>query len=299
MNILHLMKVYCSVADKLGFAAAARQLSMSPTAVTRAVLQLEDHLGVKLLNRSTRHVRPTDAGLVYLGDAKRILEDVEAASAAASGISEKPSGLLSITAPMLFGQMFVMPTITRYLQKFKDVNVDAVFLDRVVNMLEEGLDVAVRIGHLPDSNLRALRVGSVRVVLCASPAYLAKHGIPSSLSDLSAHNLISSHTLNPLPEWRFHEGKKSKGVKVAPRLTTATNAAAIEAAKAGLGITRLISYQVAPCLMGGTLQTVLENFEPPSMPVHVLHREERLPTAKVRTFIDMLAADLRADPSLN
>ncbi|WP_204601961.1 LysR family transcriptional regulator [Paremcibacter congregatus] len=299
MDILRLMKVFVAVADELGFAAAGRRLNMSPPAVTRAVSQLEDHLGVRLLNRSTRHVRPTDAGLVYCADARRIIEDVATSEASAAGVSTRPTGLLSVTAPVLFGQMFVVPTITRYLQTYPDVSVDAVFLDRVVNLLEEDLDVGVRIGELPDSSMRAIRVGSVKVVSCAAPAYLAKHGIPTRLTDLKDHFLISSKAINTTSEWRFFDNNKLQSIKVTPRLITTSNAAAIEAARAGLGITRLISYQVARCINDGTLKTVLENFEASTLPIHILHREGRLTTAKVRCFIDMLVDDLRSDKNLN
>ena len=299
MDQLRLMKVFVAVSHEQSFAAAARRLSMSPPAVTRAIAQLEDNIGVKLLHRTTRHVRPTEAGLIYLEDAQRIIEDVNAANAAVVGINAQPKGLLSVTAPVLFGQMFVMPTITRYLRANPDTNVDAVFLDRVVNMLEEGLDVAVRIGHLADSAAMARKVGSVRVILCASPQYLAENGLPKSPDELKQHSLISSKALNPTPEWRFMDKGKPKAVKISPRLTATSNGGAIEAAHAGFGITRLISYQVAPHLADGSLKTVLEQFEPPAMPIHILHREGRVATAKVRSFIDMLSSDLRCDPSLN
>lgn len=299
MNTLRLMKVFVTVAEESGFASAARRLSMSPAAVTRAVSQLEDQLGVLLLQRSTRFVRPTEAGYDYLESARRILEDVKTANASVRGEDAEPSGLLNVTAPILFGQMFVMPSITRYLQSFTDTRIEALFLDRVVNMLEEGIDVALRIGHLPDSNARAKRVGSVRVILCASPEYIETHGIPNDPTELSQHTLISSRALNPIPEWRFNFDGKSKSVKIEPRLIVTSNAAAIEAARSGFGITRLISYQVAPYLENGTLKILLENYEQPPMPIHILHREGHLITAKVRSFVDALAEDLRSNSNLN
>lgn len=299
MDQFRLMKIYVAVADEHGFAAAARRLSMSPPAVTRAIAQLEDHLGIQLLQRSTRYVRATEAGLVYLENSRRILEDLEAANAEATGLRVRPTGLLSITAPVLFGQMFVMPTIIKYLREHPDITVNAVFLDRVVNMLEEGLDVAIRIGHLSDSAAMARKVGSVRIILCASPGYLAEHGIPKSPEDLKQHRLISSRSLNPVPEWRFQKNGKSKAFKIEPRLTVTSNGGAIEAALADFGIVRLISYQAAPYLQDGSLKTVLSEFEPPAMPVHLLHREGRLPSARVRGFIDILSSDLRSDKHLN
>jgi DNA-binding transcriptional LysR family regulator len=293
MDQLRLMKVFVAVAEERGFSTAARRMGMSPPAVTRAISQLEEELGVKLLQRSTRYVRPTDAGRVYLENALRILDDVDAANAAVSGVHTEPTGLLSVTAPVLFGQMYVMPTITRYLQSNPGINIDAVFLDRVVNMLEEGLDVAVRIGHLPDSNAMARKVGSVGIICCASPEYLARNRMPQTPADLKEQSLISSRGLSPVPEWRFAKDGKAKVVKVVPRLTVTSNSGAIEAARAGFGIARLISYQVAPYLADGSLKTVLSNYALPSMPIHILHREGRLATVKVRSFIDLLSTNLR------
>ena len=172
MDRLHLMTVFVAVAEEEGFAAGARRLHLSPPAVTRAVASLETRLGVKLLNRTTRYVRTTEAGQRYLEDARRILAEVDAADEAAAGINAEPRGHLAVTAPVLFGRMFVMPGIVDYLKRYPDTEVSAMFLDRIVNLLEEGLDVGVRIGELPDSSMRALRVGSVRLVLCASPHYL-------------------------------------------------------------------------------------------------------------------------------
>jgi DNA-binding transcriptional LysR family regulator len=272
---------------------------MSPPAITRFVAQLEGHLGVKLLLRTTRSVKPTTAGLEYAQYSKRILADIETANVAVSGLRDNPAGTLRITAPILFGQMFVTPSIVRYLEQFPDVDVDADFLDRVVNLVDEGLDVAVRIGHLPDSTMRAVKVGQVRIITCASPTYLRENGMPQSLKDLDKHTLINSEALNPGREWRFQENGKETSYKVTPRLAFTSNGAVIEAVKAGFGIARLISYQVAPSLKDGSIKTVLEASQLPAMPVHILHREDRLTSAKVRRFIDVLAEDLKADPSLN
>lgn len=299
MDITRAMQAFRAVIDEGSFNGAAKKLAMSPPAVTRLVAQLEEQLGVKLLVRTTRSVKPTTAGLEYAEHSRRILDDIEAANAAVSGLSSKPAGMLRITAPILFGQMFVTPSIIRYLKKFPEVDVDAVFLDRVVNMMEEGLDVAVRIGHLPDSTMRAVRVGQVRVITCASPEYLSENGMPQSPEDLAEHTLLSSGALNPNREWRFQQNGKERTLRVEPRLASSSNGAVIEAVRAGFGIARLISYQVAPCLQDGSIKTVLEAYQMPAMPVHILHREGRLTSAKVRRFIDMLAKDLKADPSLN
>lgn len=243
-------------------------------------------------------MRTTQAGTRYLSDAKRILNDVQMASDAAAGINTTPKGHLAITAPVMFGRMFVMPAIVDYLQRYPETEVDAVFLDRVVNLLEEGLDVGVRIGELPDSSMRALRVGSVRLILCASTKYLSQHGIPQQPSDLIDHSIISSSAVSGSLDWRFEQSNNQYSVKVKPRITVTSNDAAIEAVLEDFGITRLLSYQVAPYLASGELKIVLGNYEPKAMPVHIVHRENHLTTAKVRAFIDLIAQRLRDDKAL-
>ncbi len=295
MDRFHLMSVYVAVAEEEGFAAAARRLRMSPPAVTRAVAALEEQLGVKLLNRTTRFVRTTEAGNRYLEDARRILSEVDAAGEAAAGINAEPRGHLSVTAPVLFGRMFVMPGIVDYLNTYPGTEISAVFLDRVVNMLEEGIDVGVRIGELPDSSLRALRVGSVRLVLCASPEYLQGRALPQKPQDLLDHSMIVSSAGSNVVDWRFD----SVTLRIRPRLTVTTNDAAIEAARRGLGITRLLSYQLAPQLASNDLKTVLDNYEPPPLPIHIVHREGRYASARIRAFVDLMAKRLRADKTLN
>ena len=178
MDRFQLMNVFVAVAEESGFAAGARRLRMSPPAVTRAVAALEQRLKVKLLNRTTRYVRTTEVGQRYLDDARRILAEADEADEAAAGVNAAPRGHLAVTAPVLFGRMFVMPLIVEYLNRYPDTAVSAVLLDRVVNLLEEGLDVGIRIGELPDSNLQATVVGSVRLVVCASKEYLRRHGVP-------------------------------------------------------------------------------------------------------------------------
>ncbi|MFT7561852.1 MAG: DNA-binding transcriptional LysR family regulator [Flavobacteriales bacterium] len=295
MDQLSIMRIYVAVAEAQGFAAAARHLKISPPAVTRAVSALEDKLGVKLLTRTTRHVRTTDAGRRYLDDARRILHDVERADAAAIGINAEPKGLLSITAPVLFGQKFVMPGIVEYLNAYPDTQVNAVFLDRVVNLLEEGFDVGIRIGKLPDSNMYATVVGKVRLILVASPEYLAKYESPKDPKDLLKHCLISANAGSMAHDWHFNSGEKKQSIHIHPRLVVTSNQAAINASCEGLGITRLISYQVADELAAGTLNTILEDYEPEPMPVHILHREGHRASSKVRCFIALMTKHLRDD----
>lgn len=299
MDRLHSMNVFVAVAEEEGFAAGARRLRMSPPAVTRAVAALEERLGVKLLNRTTRYVRTTDAGQRYLEDARRILAEADAADEAAAGINAAPRGHLAVTAPVLFGRMFVMPGIVEYLGRYPGTEVSAVFLDRIVSMLEEGLDVGVRIGELPDSSMHALRVGSVRHVLCASPEHLQRHGMPQRLEDLLDHPIIASSAGSFALDWRFETSNGAYTPRITPRLTVTTNDAAIEAAVRGLGITRLLSYQVAPQLAAEELQIILSEYEPAPRPVHIVHREGRYASAKVRAFVDLMAARLRADSALN
>jgi DNA-binding transcriptional LysR family regulator len=293
------MQVFVAVAEEQGFAAAARRLQLSPPAITRAVAALEEQLGVKLFNRTTRYGRDTEAGLRYLEDVRHILADVEAAGEAAAGINAEPRGHLGVTAPVLFGRKFVMPGIVDYLQRYPDMEVDAVFLDRVVNLMEEGLDVGVRIGELPDSSMRALRVGTVRTVVVAAPAYLQAHGVPQVPQDLRGHQIVASSAGNFGSNWRFAEAAGEHPLKVQPRLTVTTNDAAVEAAVEGLGITRLLSYQVAAEVAAGQLEILLAEFERPALPVHIVHREGRYSSAKVRAFIDLLAERLRSDVALN
>jgi len=293
------MRVFQMVAEEEGFASAARRMQMSPPAVTRAVAALEDYLGVKLLNRTTRYVRTTEAGQRYLEDCRRILTEVEAADEAATGINTEPRGQLAITTPVLFGRLFVMPVIVEYLQRYQDMKVSALFLDRVVNLVEEGLDVGVRIGELSDSSMRALRVGTVSMVLVASPDYLDKYGAPKIPSDLQNRAIIASVAGNLAAGWHFRQGDKEILVRVKPRLTVTSNDAAIEAALLGFGITRILSYQVAQHVAEGSLKIMLAEFQPPPLPINIVHREGRNAAAKTRVFIDLLAERLRLDRALN
>ncbi|MBJ9977204.1 LysR family transcriptional regulator [Pseudomonas sp. S75] len=299
MDPFHLMKVFVAVGELEGFAAAARRLGISPAAVTRAVSALETRLGVKLVQRTTRSVRVTEAGRRYLDDSRAILASLVEADEAAAGVNASLKGTLSITAPVLFGRTYVMPCIVDFLQAHPEVDVCAFFLDRLVNVVEEGMDVAVRIGHLPDSGLRALRVGQVRRVLCASPGYLAQHGTPRRPADLASHVLIASSSAGSGAVWRFSESGEPVALRIKPRLSVTSNDGAIAAACAGLGIAQQMSYQVADQIAQGALTVVLEAFEESPWPIHVLHRESRHGSVKVRTFIDHLAAHLRCHRYLN
>jgi len=293
------MAIFIAVAEEEGFAGAARLLNISPPAVTRAVAALEEHLGVKLFNRTTRFVRLTEAGQRYFEDARRIIAAADEADEAATGINAEPKGHLVVTAPVLFGRLYVMPGISDYLQRYKDTEVTALFLDRIVNLLEEGVDVGIRIGELPDSSYKALRAGQVRRVLCASPAYLAEHGIPSKPEDLIKHQLIVAGAISPTVDWRFEDSGSNLTIRIKPRLRVTSNDSAIEAAVMGLGITRILSYQIATQLASGEIQIILNEFEPKPMPINIIHREGRYASAKIRSFVDIIATRLRGNALLN
>lgn len=293
------MRVFASVAEEGGFAAASRKLDISPAAVTRAVVALEEQLGARLLQRTTRNVRFTDAGRQYYENVRSILNSIAEANEAVAESNAAPRGILSITAPVMFGRLFVMPCLIDYMQRYPQVKMVAHLVDRVTNLVDEGVDVAIRIGHLPDSGLRAIKVGQVRQVLCASPAYLEKSGTPALPADLSRHSIISSSALSPHAEWRFQSHAEPVSIRIDPRLTVTSNDAALAAAKGGLGIARLLSYQVWREVEHGTLRLVLETFEEALWPVHVVHREDKLGSSKVRSFIDEMVENLRGNPMLN
>lgn len=299
MDRFHLMNVFVAVAEAESFAGGARRLQLSPPAVTRAVVALEERLGVRLLTRTTRVVRVTEAGARYLEDARRIMIEMAEADAAAAGVNATPRGLLAVTAPVLFGKLYVMPIVAEYQSAFEQTTVSALFVDRVVNFIDEGLDVGIRIGQLPDSSLRAIRVGRVRRVVVGAPAYLEKHGIPQAPEALARHRLVASSGLSPTNDWVFPSAGEKRTVRVQPRIVVNTNDGALEAARQGYGLTRLLSYQVAPQLAAGELQTVLGDYEGAELPVHVIHREGRHGSAKVRSFVDLAVDRLRADKALN
>ncbi|WP_024952649.1 LysR substrate-binding domain-containing protein [Cobetia crustatorum] len=292
MDRLQTLEIFVAVADAESFTAGARVLGMSAPSVTRGINALESHLGARLFTRTTRRVRLTDIGTRYLEDARRILAELQAADDGVSGAATRPTGLLRITCPTEFGRIHVMPLVMEYLDTYPDMRADIVMVDRVVNMIEEGFDIAVRIGALPSSGLTALRVGSVRRVVCGAPDYFARYGTPITLEALATQRIITTTTLNNSKEWRFGS-EREQTIRIRPRLTVSSIAACIEAARTGWGITRVLSYQVGEDLEAGRLQTVLESLEPPPLPIHLLHSEGRGAVAKVRTFLDLAAKRLR------
>ncbi|MEI2677753.1 MAG: LysR family transcriptional regulator [Burkholderiaceae bacterium] len=298
MDKHHLISVFVAVVDANGFAGAARKLKVSPPVVTRAINELEETLGVRLLMRTTRVVRVTEAGARYADDCRRILAELAEADESASGQHGEPHGQIAITAPGWFGAKFITPIVTEYLNQHPKVSATCWFLDRLVNMVEEGVDVAVRIAELPDSSLQAISVGRMRVVTCASPAYLARQGLPRTLADLASHNIVCAGAVAPGHELRFSQDGRSRVLKMQPRLATTTNESAVAAAVSDFGLTQQMLYKVAEPLARGQLQEVLCDFEPPALPVHVLHREGRYASRRVRAFLDLAIERLRALPEL-
>jgi DNA-binding transcriptional LysR family regulator len=298
MDRLQAMQVFIAVADCSGFAAAARQLRMSPPAVTRSVSMLEKHLGARLFTRTTRSVRLTDAGQRFLLDSRRILLQLDEAELAAVGSHAEPSGELRVTAPVLFGRMFVTPLLGGFLDLHPRVNARTVFVDRVVNLIDEGIDVGIRIGELPDSSLVAVRCGSVRQVVVGAPDYIRKFGRPERPEDLANHTLIQSLAITPTREWGFLQKGARRAIHIEPRIEMNTNDSTMEMVLQGQGLSCVISYQVADLLAEGWMQAVLEEFELPPMPIHVVHQEGRLVSGKVRAFVDFMVESLRADPAL-
>jgi DNA-binding transcriptional LysR family regulator len=298
MDRLETMRVFAAVAEAQGFAPAARRLRLSAPAVTRAVAALEDRLGARLLHRTTRVVRLTEAGTHFLADCKRILGELEEAEAAATGSHSELRGPLAITAPLMFGRLHVAPIVLDFLKRHPGVVARTLYLDRVTDLIEEGIDTAVRIGALPDSSLTAIRVGSMRRIICASPRYLRARGTPRAPADLAGHDAVAFGGTTPLREWTF--GAEGARQTVTPLVRLEVNSAevAVAAATAGQGVTRVLYYQAARELRAGKLRVVLAEFEPPALPIHVVHAEGRRVAARVRAFVDFAAKRLRANPLL-
>ena len=289
------LTTFVAVAEQGAFNAAARRLNASPPAVTRLVTALEARLGVQLFTRTTRQVALTEAGARLMTDAARILAELEAAEASATGAHDAPQGVLRITAPVLFGQRFIAPILRNYLDIHPKVTAEALFVDRIVDLIGEGLDVAVRIGDLPDSSLTAIRVGAVRRVTVAAPGYLASHGTPQAPGDLAGHRIIFPSGTGGALAFEYAAGRSRQTMRLDPALSVNTMQAAIDAAAAGWGVTRVLSYQVVGEIARGALVEVLADSEDREMPIHLVHSEGRRAAAKIRAFIDLAAGRLRAE----
>jgi DNA-binding transcriptional LysR family regulator len=285
MDRLDAMQAFVAVADLQGFAPAARKLGLSPSGVTRLIAALEERLGARLLQRTTRSVSLTDVGTRYLERARRILADVEEAENSVEGERTRPSGRLVVSAPIGFGRLHVSPVMSKYLARYFEVSAELRLSDRIINLVEDGVDLAVRIGHLPDSTLVARHVGEMRRILIAAQAYLKRRGEPKTPQAITSHDTIQ---FGAAPDWRFVEDGREIRVVPTPRFSTNSFDAAIRYAEQGGGLTRVMAYQAADALKRGRLKIVLAKFEQPALPIHIVYPTSRLLSAKVRAFIDLV-----------
>lgn len=288
MDRLGAMNVFVSVADLRGFAPAARRHRLSPSVVTRLIAGLEESLGVRLLQRTTRSVTLTDAGARYLERARRILADVAEAESAAAAERTTPTGRFVVAAPAVFGRLHVAPLMCAYLAAYPKVIGELTLADRLANLIDEGIDAAVRIGHLDDSGLVARAVGETRRVVVASPKYLAQRKRPRSADDLARHDLIQCTPVTPTPEWRLAGAAGERRVAFTPRFVTNSVDAAIGHAVLGGGLVMVLGYQVADAVRAGRLEILLPGLEPPPLPIHVVYPTSRLLSAKVRAFLELI-----------
>lgn len=293
MNRLEAMGVLLAVIDAGSLSAAGRKLGMPLATVSRKVSDLEMELKTRLLIRSTRHLTLTEAGRGYVAACRRILEDVNEAERTAAGEYSAPRGELVVTAPVVFGRLHMLPVLIEFLQAYRQVNVRLALGDRIVNLLEDHVDLALRIGPLPDSGLIGTHLGSIRRVVCASPRYLSTFGAPAAPRDLAAHQCVSFELVAMANTWRFNVDGADINIPIHPRLIVSTAEAAIDAAIAGLGVTCVLSYQIESALRAGALRLLLESFEPPPLPVSFLYSSQgRLPL-KLRALLDFAAPRLR------
>ena len=294
MDRLDAMSTLLAAVETGSLSAASRRLGMPLATVSRKVSDLETHLRTRLLIRTSRRLALTDAGRNYVAACRRILEDIGEAEQAAAGEYSTPRGDLQITAPIVFGRLHVLPVVTAFLAAFPEITVRLALADRMVNLLEEHADVAVRIGAMADSALLATRLGAIRRITCASPAYLASHGTPRHPADLAAHSCITFETLMSPTSWTFAAGRETLAVPVRSRLVVSTAEAAIDAAIDGIGITRVLSYQVADPVRRGALTILLADHEPPPSPVSLVTNGQGMQPQKLRAFLAFAAPRLRA-----
>jgi DNA-binding transcriptional LysR family regulator len=296
MDRLEAMSLLVSVAEAGSLSAASRRLGVPLPTVSRKISDLEAHLRTRLLTRSTRKLALTDAGAAYVAAAKRILDEVGEAERAASGEHAALRGDLVITAPMAFGRLHVLPVIAEFLAQWPEIDVRLVLSDRNLHLIDDHVDIAVRIGSLADSALVSTRVGAVRSVVCGSPAYFAGHGVPERPEDLSALTAVTFNPFSSSHNWAFPDPKSKRDlhVQMRSRLAVNTAEAAIDGAAAGLGVTRVFSYQAAQAVLDGRLEVVLAEYEPAPLPVSLIHGHQGLTPLKVRMLLDFAAPRLRA-----
>jgi DNA-binding transcriptional LysR family regulator len=293
---LEAMSLLVAVAEAGSLSAAGRKLRVPLPTVSRKISELEAHLNTRLLIRSTRRLALTESGAAYVAAARRILAEVSEAERAGSGDYAAPRGDLVVTAPIVFGRLHVLPVIAEFLSQWPEINVRLVLSDRNLHLIDDHIDIAVRIGALADSALAATKVGSVRRVVCGSPAYFAAHGAPKRPQDLSALTAVTFDQLSSSEHWTFRDPKSKREIRalVRPRLAVNTAEAAIDGAAAGLGVTRVLSYQVAQAVLDGRIEIVLAEYEPAPEPVSLIHAHAGLTPPKVRMALDFAAPRLRA-----
>jgi DNA-binding transcriptional LysR family regulator len=287
------MATLLAAVDGGSLSAASRALGMPLATVSRKVSELEAHLRTQLVVRTSRRLELTEAGRAYVAASRRILDDLEDAERAAAGEYRAPRGHLTITAPVMFGRLHVAPVVLAFLLAYPEIDVRLVLADHVVNLVDDHVDCAVRIGRLPDSAMVAARLGEVGWVTCASPAYLDARGTPGSPAALADHACVMFEGLYASNQWRFGRGKDETVVQVRPRLAVNTADAAIAAAIAGAGITRALSYQVREAVAEGSLRLILRAFEPEQVPVHLLYAAQPLLALKLRAFLDFAGPRLK------
>ncbi|RAZ88834.1 LysR family transcriptional regulator [Mesorhizobium hawassense] len=294
MDRLEAMSILVASAEAGSFSAAGRQLGVPLPTISRRVADLERHLNTQLLVRSTRKLSLTEAGLAYVAACKRILEQVDEAESQAAGEYTVPRGTLAMTAPIVFGRLHVVPVVNEFLARFAQINVQLTLSDHTINIVDEHIDLAVRVGALPDSTLVATKVGEIRRVVCGSPGYFAAHGVPKTPDDLADHMCVTFTALASGMTWIFNpRSKATKGVRPYCRLRINTAESAIDAAIAGVGVTNVLSYQVARAVAAGKLRLVLQDYEPDPIPVHLVHAGQAILPLKLRRFTEFAASRLR------
>lgn len=299
MDRFEAMRTLVAAVDGGSLSAASRSLGVPLPTVSRRVSDLEAHLRAQLVVRTSRKLLLTDAGQAFVGTCRRILDELDEAERAATGEYRVPRGDMLITAPIMFGRMHVEPVVLDFLKAYADINVRLVLADYVVDLVENHVDLAVRIGSLPDSSLMATKLGTVRWVTCASPAYLAERGMPESLEALAAHDCIAFERLYSTDVWTFRDGSNTVAVPIRPRLAINTADGAIEAALAGAGIARILSYQAAKAIADRRLIVVLRDLEPEPLPVHLVHTGQAIMPLKLRAFADFATPRLKDRLSSN
>jgi DNA-binding transcriptional LysR family regulator len=295
MDRVEAMKILLQVANKRSFSAASRDLGIPLATVSRKVNELETYLATKLLVRTTRKVALTDAGATYVASARRILEEIDETERIAAGEFHAPRGELILTAPVLFGRLHILPIVTTFLAAYPEINIRLLLADRNLHLLDDHVDMATRIGRLPDSSMVATRIGAIRTVVCASPAFVASHGMPKKPGDLAALPIVSFDFLSAASSWTFHR-KGTKGtieVPIRPRLSVSTAEAAVWAATQGIGATRVLHYQCSDVVRSGGLRIFLKDFEVEALPVHIVHAARGALPSKMRLFLDFATVRLR------